>query len=86
MDLLTASTNLLFIHLNLLSSFEKVDFRFYVYEYFTYICVCAAWCPWRSEEDSKSPETRVTDGCDPLSALLGIEPRHSARAMSALYC
>ena len=39
-----------------------------------------AWCPKRSEEDPGSPETGVTGSCKEL----GIKPRSSARAASAL--
>lgn len=26
-----------------------------------------AWCPWRGGEDIRSPESAVTDGCEPTS-------------------
>ena len=42
------------------------------------------WFPQLPEEILRSPRTRITNGCEPLSRLLGTESEFSARAASAL--
>ena len=52
-----------------------------------HVCLCASCvqCRWRPEDSSRSPGTRVTDGCECLW-VLGIEPRASGRPANALHC
>ena len=49
-----------------------------------YLCVpCTLWCLQRLREDPGYPGTGVIAGCEPPWAL-GIKPKTSARATSAL--
>lgn len=48
-----------------------------------YVYYMYAWCPWKTEEDIRSPGTGVTDGCKPPCRFWGTEPGSSARATSA---
>lgn len=45
-----------------------------------------AWCPWRPEESVRSPETGVTDDCEPPVWVLGMKSGFFARAANALDC
>ena len=61
---------------------------YWVYCYiFLHVCMSVhsvySWCPWRPEEGIVFPGTKIIDGCEPLW-ILGIEPRASGRAASAL--
>lgn len=49
---------------------KKVHFIIilFLYGYFVCMCVCTvvhAWCPQKPEESIRSPETGVTNGCEP---------------------
>lgn len=58
---------LLFVGVFLRQSLSKKFFlKVNVLSAYKYVHLVGAWCPWRSEESSISPGTRVLDGCEPL--------------------
>lgn len=53
----------------------------YIYMYHMHV-----WCPWRPEEDIRSPGTGVMNSSEPPYGVLGTKHRSSARVTNALKC